>query len=42
MMANPAGKLGAAHIAFPVLGRLRRDTEPYDRVPVTYDTTPFR
>ncbi len=42
MMANPAGKLGAAPIAFPGLGRLCRDTEAYDRVPDNYDTTPFR
>ncbi|BAX63611.1 beta-lactamase [Burkholderia stabilis] len=33
---------GAAHIAFPGLGHLRRDGEQYDWVPVNYDTTPLR
>ncbi|WGY73577.1 MBL fold metallo-hydrolase [Burkholderia cepacia] len=34
--------VGAAHIAFPGLGHLRRDGEQYDWVPVNYDTTPLR
>lgn len=42
MIANPAGKVGAAHLAFPGLGHLRRDGKQYDWVPVNYDTTPLR
>ncbi|MGU7842911.1 MBL fold metallo-hydrolase [Burkholderia sp. AW33-5] len=34
--------VGAAHIAFPGLGHLRKDGEQYDWVPVNYDTTPLR
>ncbi|MGK8198215.1 MBL fold metallo-hydrolase [Burkholderia cepacia] len=34
--------VGAAHIAFPGLGHLRRDGDQYDWVPVNYDATPLR
>ncbi|MEN8513925.1 MBL fold metallo-hydrolase [Burkholderia sp. RS02] len=34
--------VGAAHIAFPGLGHLRRDGEQYDWVPVNYDATPLQ
>ncbi|MCA8381900.1 MBL fold metallo-hydrolase [Burkholderia cenocepacia] len=34
--------VGAAHIAFPGLGHLRRDGAQYDWVPVNYDATPVR
>lgn len=34
--------VGAAHIAFPRLGHLRRDGAQYDWVPVNYDATPVR
>ncbi|KAB0657109.1 MBL fold metallo-hydrolase [Burkholderia territorii] len=34
--------VGAAHIAFPGLGHLRRDADRYDWVPVNYDATPLK
>jgi len=44
-LARVAGKrylVGAAHIAFPGLGHLRKDGERYDWVPVNYDETPLK
>ncbi|XHO63470.1 hypothetical protein BCC0191_006603 [Burkholderia ambifaria] len=44
-LARVAGKrylVGAAHIAFPGLGHLRKDGERYDWVPVNYDATPLQ